>query len=123
MYRALFISVGLGVMAVGAVLVLWPQLYLSLYVTYDPAMAFPARRFAPALIGLGALMLAARSLPPGPFPARFALLAAAVWVGIAATGVAAYLAGTAGGGILIASATELLLGGLFFAAARTHRRG
>lgn len=117
--RVLFTVTGVFAVLLGVVLIVIPQLYLSLYLAlYDPAMAFPAQRFAPAIIGLGALLLLARDLPRGPFAARFAGLSALVWFAVAATGVYHFATGTATSAILVAALIEAALGVLFVVAAR-----
>jgi len=123
MYRLLFAVTGLFAALLGVILLLAPHAYLSLYVpVYDPInMPFAAQRLAPAIIGLGGLLWIARNLPPSPFACAFASLTAAVWFGVAATGVFHYLTGTATVAILIAALTEIILGSLFLAAARSHR--
>lgn len=121
-YRALYTVAGVFALLLGVVLVLIPQLYLSLYLAlYDPAMAFPAQRFAPAIIGLGALLLLARDLPDGPFASRFAGLSSLVWFAVAATGVFHFATGVATSAILVAAAIEVGLGALFVVASRTKR--
>ena len=121
-YRALYTVTGLFAVLLGVILVLIPQLYLSLYLAlYDPAMGFPTQRFAPAVIGLGALLLLARDLPAGRFTTRFAGIAALVWFGVAATGVYHYATGIATEAILVAAVTEVILGALFLMAARSKR--
>ncbi|WP_296420499.1 hypothetical protein [Pseudooctadecabacter sp.] len=123
MFRALFTVTGLFALILGAILLAAPQVYLSLYVPqYDPdTMPFAAQRLSPAIMGLGALLLLASPLPPGPFASRFAALTALVWFGVAATGVFHYLAGTATFAILVAAVSEIVLGLLFGIAARNHR--
>ncbi|ABD54913.1 hypothetical protein [Jannaschia sp. CCS1] len=122
LYGALYTAAGVFALLLGVVLILIPQLYLSLYVAlYDPAMAFPAQRLGPAVIGLGALLLLARDLPDGPFASRFAGLSALVWFAVAATGVFHYATGVATSAILVAAAIEVALGLLFVLAARTKR--
>lgn len=120
-YRRLFGVSGVFLIALGAVLVAVPHLYLSLYTAFTPDMAFPAQRFAPAIVGLGALLLLARDLPKGAFAARFAWLSSLVWFGVAATGAVHYFTGVATSAILIAAAIEVALGVLFLHAARTAR--
>ena len=123
MYRVLFTVTGLFALVLGVILLATPQVYLSLYVPhYDPVnMPFAAQRLSPAIMGLGALLLLASTLPPGTFASRFAGLTALVWVGVAATGVFHYLTGTATFAILVAAGSEIFLGVLFALAARSHR--
>ncbi|SLN14445.1 hypothetical protein [Pseudooctadecabacter jejudonensis] len=123
MYLWVFRITGVFALALGVLLLVAPHVYLSLYVPlYDPInMPFAAQRLSPAIIGLGALLLLASSLPQGAFAARFAMLAALVWFGVAGTGVFHYLTGTATWNILVAAGTEVILGVLFLTAARSHR--
>lgn len=117
-YRFLYTVTGLFALALSALLLLAPRVYLSLYVEdYDPAMAFAAQRLAPAILGLGALLLLARDLPDGAFAARFAGFASLVWFGVAGTGVFHFATGIATPMILAAAASEALLGLLFLLAA------
>ena len=122
MYHLVFTVTGAFAAVLGALLLLAPDIYLKLYVVeYDQTMAFAAQRLAPAIVGLGALLLLARDLPPGPFAARFAALTALVWFGVAATGVFHFSTGSANANILVAAALEILLGLIFLVAARGHR--
>jgi len=123
MYRGLFTLVGLFALLLGAILLLAPRAYLSLYVpVYDPInMPFAAQRLSPAIGGLGALLLLASTLPPSLFASRFAALTAVVWFGVAATGVFHYVSGTATFAILVAALTEVILGALFLVVSRSHR--
>ncbi|UWQ94270.1 hypothetical protein K3728_11080 [Rhodobacteraceae bacterium M385] len=117
-YRVLYTLTGLFALALSALLLLAPRIYLSLYVpSYDPAMAFAAQRLAPAIFGLGALVFLARDLPDGAFAARFAGFAALVWFGVAGTGVFHFATGVATPMILAAAASEAALGALFLLAA------
>lgn len=119
MFKPLFTVSGVFVMALGVLLLAAPQVYLSLYVPrFDPDMVFAAQRLAPAVIGLGALLLVLRDLPKGVLAARVAAVGAAVWLGVAATGVFHFATGVATVGILVAAASELILAVLFLVAAR-----
>lgn len=121
MYRALFTLVGLAAIALGVLLLVAPHLYLDLYTDLSDEATFAARRLSPAVIGLGAILLATSTLPKGALAARIATIGALVWFGVAATGMFHYATGVAQANILIAAGTELLLGLLFALAARTHR--
>ncbi|WP_439142731.1 hypothetical protein [Pseudooctadecabacter sp.] len=123
MFRILFTITGAFALVLGVILLMAPQAYLSLYVPqYDPVnMPFAAQRLSPAIMGLGALLLLASTLPPGAFASRFSGLTALVWVGVAATGVFHYLTGTATFAILVAAGSEIALGVLFGLAAHSHR--
>ncbi|MCF2904153.1 hypothetical protein L0666_04065 [Octadecabacter sp. CECT 8868] len=124
MYRPLMSVVGIFAALLGLVLVFAPLLYLSLYVPdATPDMAFAAQRLSPVVVGLGALIWAARGLSAGPVASTLCLIGAGVWGGVAATGVFHYLSGTAGFSILIAAFSELVLGLLFFIASRQMRHG
>lgn len=119
MYRWLFLISGVFALLLGVLLIVAPQIYLSLYVeTYGTPMAFAAQRLAPAIMGLGALLLLARSQPEGPFVVRFAALSSLVWFGVAATGVFHFQTGVANSNILVAAGTEVVLGALFLMAAK-----
>ena len=122
MFKPLFTFVGLFTLVLGVILIVAPRAYLSLYVPdFQVSMVFAAQRLAPAIIGLGALLLLARDLARGVFAARFAALMSLVWFGVAATGVFHYATGVAAAGILIAGVTEVILGTLFVIAARQMR--
>ena len=122
MYRGLFSIVSVLVIALGVVLIVAPQAYLSLYLTsYSADHAFAAQRLAPAIIGLGALMWVARSLEPGPLAVSFAGIAALVWIGVAATGVFHFMTGVANANILVAAGTEVALAVIFAIASRRAR--
>lgn len=122
MYRVLFTVTGLFALALGVLLLVAPQAYLSLYVQIEGVQSlFAAQRLAPAIAGLGALLLLARSAEAGPFASRFAALTSLVWFGVAATGVYHFTSGVAGPAILVAAASEVVLGLLFLLAARQIR--
>ena len=123
MIRPLFLVTGLFLMLLGGVLLVVPSVYLAIYI--DPAlpqMDFAARRFAPAVIGLGAVLVVIRSLRDAAVLRQFALITAAVWIGVAATGIYAYGQGVAGFAIVVASGLEAVIGLLFVRAAREIRR-
>ncbi len=114
MHRVAFLVIGGFVVLVGLVLLVAPGSYFQLYaVTYVPGMDFPARRFAPAVLALGALLLVARRLDPGPFVATLCLICALAFLGVAATGVAAWTSNIARPAILGAAALELVIAGVF----------
>ena len=122
LYRPLFATSGVFAVLLGGLLLVAPELYLDVYLTSpDASRAFAARRLAPAVIGLGAVLFLMRSLGPGPVAVRFAVVTACVWFGVAATGVYDFSTGTAQGSILVAAAIETLLGILFLVAARDLR--
>ncbi|MEO0502714.1 MAG: hypothetical protein AAFZ14_05270 [Pseudomonadota bacterium] len=122
LYRPLYAATGVFAVLLGGLLLVAPELYLDVYLTSpDASRAFAARRLAPAVIGLGAVLFLMRSLGPGPVSVRFAVVTACVWFGVAATGVYDFSTGTAQGSILVAAAIETLLGILFLAAARGLR--
>lgn len=120
MHRALFATVGVFVGVIGLILLLIPGSYIEVYaVAYDPNMTFAARRFAPALIGLAAILLLARTLPTGPFLSTLCLISAIVFLLVATTGVNAWATGVAKPAILYAAALEVAIAALFLWAART----
>jgi len=122
LYRPLFAAAGVFAIALGVLLLVAPELYLDAYlVAPDDSRAFAARRLAPAVMGLGAVLLLMRSLAPGPVLIRFSGITACVWFGVAATGAYDFATGTAHGSILIAAVIEVVLGGLFLLAARGIR--
>lgn len=119
MYRSLMSFVGIAVFALGLVLIFWPSLYVSLNVpVYSDAMAYPAQRFGPAIVGLGALIWSARTLPPSPFTAQLTMISALVWLGIAATGVFHYMTSVANINIIYAAISEVVLGVMFVLTSR-----
>ncbi len=68
MHRAAFLGVGGFVVCIGLVLLVAPDSYFQLYATtYVPGMDLPARRFAPAVVALGVVLICARELEPGRF--------------------------------------------------------
>ena len=122
LYRPLFAVTGVFAVLLGVLLLVAPELYLDVYLTApDASRGFAARRLAPAVIGLAAVLFLMRSVSPGPVLQRFAVVTACVWFGVAATGVYDFATGTAHGSILIAAVIEVLLGLLFLAAARGAR--
>lgn len=114
MHRVAFLVVGGFVVCVGLVLLLAPDTYFKLYaVAYVPGMDFPARRFAPAVMALGALLLVARRLESGPFLATLCLICALAFLGVAATGVQAWHSNVARPAILGAAALEVVIALVF----------
>jgi hypothetical protein len=82
MRRPLLLATGLFVILIGVVLLVSPENYIRRFVVeYAAGMEFAARRFAPALIRLGVLLLFARDLPRGRF-----LSALCIITGVAVTG-------------------------------------
>ena len=122
MFKPLFTVTGLFAVVLGVLLLASPETYLSLYaLDYTPAMNFPAQRFAPVILGVGALLLLARDVPPGPFAARFSMLVGATWFLVAATGVYHFATGSFATSLLVAAGLELLLGVAFMIAAQRHK--
>ena len=114
MQRALFLAVGGFVIVVGLVLLVAPSSYFQLYaVSYVPGMDFPARRFSPAVLALGIVLVSARGLEPGPFLATLCLICALAFLGVAATGITAWQSGIARPAILGAAAIEIAIAGVF----------
>lgn len=114
MRRVLFLATGVFVILIGAVLLVAPEIYIRLYIVeYAPGMDFAARRFAPALVGLGALLLFARDLPSGRFLTALCAITGVVFWGVAATGLHAWSTDVAKPSILVAAAVEVILGALF----------
>ena len=117
--RVVFLATGLLLVLIGLVLLVDPESYFRLYATsYDPAMAFPARRFSSAVIALGVLLIVARTLPHKPFLRTLCLLTALAFLGVAGTGVQAWVSGTARPLILAAAAVEVVIAVLFLLATR-----
>jgi len=121
-YRPLLSLGGVFAIVLGLLVIVAPHLYLGVYLSsFSPEIGFGAQRFAPVIIGLGALLWAARGLEPGPVPSTLCAIAALVWAGVAATGVYHYSVGIAGFGILIAALAEVFLAALFWLASRQMR--
>ncbi len=114
MHRTPFLVVGAFVALIGLVLLVAPESYFQLYaIDYVPGMDFPARRFASAVLALGALLISARRLEPGPFVASLSLISALAFLGVAATGVQAWSAGIARPAILGAAVLEIAVALVF----------
>ncbi|MBO6884159.1 MAG: hypothetical protein JJ869_11340 [Marivita sp.] len=114
MHRTPFLVVGSFVALIGLVLLVAPGSYFQLYaIDYVPGMDFPARRFAPAVLALGGLLISARRLEPGPFVATLSLISALAFLGVAATGVQAWNAGIANRAILGAAVLEIAVAPVF----------
>lgn len=115
MHRAAFLGVGGFVVFIGLVLLVAPDSYFQLYATtYVPGMVLPARRFAPAVVALGVVLICARELKPGRFLRMLCLTSAVAFIGVAATGVQAWSAGVARPTILGAAALEIVVALVFF---------
>lgn len=120
MHRPLLLATGVFVTLVGSLLLFAPQVYLRLFVVeYEAGMDFAARRFAPAVLGLGILALYARNLPQGRFLTVFCLVTGLAFLGVAATGLHAWSNNLAQPAIVVAAAIEVILAILFVLAART----
>ena len=90
-----------------AVFLIAPGTYVSLYgVTADTGAVFLGRRAAPLFLGLAVFFWIMRHVGPGPLQDATAFAAALTFAGIAATGVWAYLIGTASFAILVAAGLE-----------------
>jgi hypothetical protein len=114
MHRWLLLATGVFVLLIGAVLLVAPQSYFQLYATdYGSGMDFPARRFSPAVLALGVVLILARSLHPGPFLASLCLICALAFLGVAATGLLAWSQGIARPSILGAASIEVVIAALF----------
>lgn len=123
MYRTVFSLVGAAATALGIVLMFAPETYLDLYLLApQDGRGFAARRLSAVVIALGVVLILVRDLPPGLRAVQFAVLTACVWFAIAATGLYAYITGTANSYILIASVSEAILGVLFLICAQKARR-
>ncbi|MFP7675189.1 hypothetical protein ACG74X_17710 [Marivita sp. S0852] len=122
MLRLLLLATGLFVSAIGVVLLIRPDSYIALYVlSYDPGMTFAARRLAPAIIGLGGVLLLARTLPKGRFLSGLCLICGCAFLGVAATGVHAWLTDLAKPAILVAAGIEGTIAAAFLTAAAQMR--
>jgi hypothetical protein len=118
-HRLLLLLTGAFVIAIGVTLLVAPGAYLRLYVTdYVSGMDFSARRFAPAVLGLGVLLLFARDLTVGRFLIALLMLTGFVFWGVAATGVHALLTVDARSTLLIAVAIEVIIGAIFLITGR-----
>ena len=103
--------------ALCAVFVIAPGAYTALYgVAADAGGVFLGRRAAPLFLGLAIFFWALRGVGPGPLQDATAWAAAATFIGIAATGVWAWLGGTASFAILVAAAIEVAIGLAFLLA-------
>ncbi|OSQ51259.1 hypothetical protein [Marivita geojedonensis] len=123
MVRALLLATGLFVALIGALLMVAPQAYFQFYATeYVSGMDFPARRFSPALLALGALLIMARSLESGPFLSRLCLLTGLAFLAVAATGVHDWASGIARPAILGAAGLEVAVGVVFLWSAHRMKR-
>lgn len=91
-----------------------PHSYFQFYAaSYDPGMDFPARRFAPAVLALGVVLIFARQLEPGRFLAALCLICGLAFLGVAATGGQVWLAGVVRPLILGAAVSEIVIAGVF----------
>ena len=118
MHRALFSVVAVFLALIGLVLLLNPESYLSIYVIdYDTGMDFAARRFAPVVLAMAVVLWLARNLSDFVFVKQLCWMAVLAFWAVAATGVHAWATGQAGAAILVAAATEVVVGALFVVAA------
>ena len=114
MHRHLFLITGVFLVFIGVVLLISPDSYLRIYVVdYSTGMDFAARRFSPAVIGLGVLLIAARDLEENRFLGVLCVTSTLAFLGVAATGGYAWLTGVAKPAILVAVAIEVVLAALF----------
>ncbi len=104
-------------LGLAAILILGPQHYLGLYnVAVDPGAVFLGRRAAPLLLGLAVVFWCLRDVAPGAVRDTVAWSAAVAFGGIAVSGVAAYVGGTASVAILVAAAIEVAIAAAFLLA-------
>ena len=100
-----------------AVFVIAPGAYAQLYgVAADTGGLFLGRRAAPLFLGLAAFFWALRGVEAGPLRDATAWAAALTFIGIAVTGVWAWLDGTASFAILVAAGLETAIGFAFLLA-------
>lgn len=91
-----------------------PGRYMALYgVHAEPGAVFLGRRAAPLFLGLCVLFWALSGQPTGPLRNAATLAIVVTFVGIALTGVAAFLGGTASRAILVAAGLETTIALLF----------
>ena len=92
------------------ILLVFPAVYAPTYgVVADTGAQFITRRAAPMFIAPVVILWFAAQAPDSPLRHAVALGFALAFVGIAATGVAEYLAGTSSAAILIAALGECLI--------------
>ena len=95
--------------------------YVGTYgVAIDAGAAFMVRRASPMFAGLALLLWLVRDTAPSATRNAIALCIAVSFAGIAMTGVAEFLAGTASAMILAAGAGEILIAVLFLATIRVR---
>ena len=95
-------------------LLLAPSSYMGLYgVTADASGVFMGQRASPLMLGIAVLLWCARDLRLTPGREAIRLCIIVTFAGIAVTGVAAFMMGTAQWPILIASIGELLIAAIF----------
>ena len=104
-------------LALFAVFVIAPGAYTQLYgVAADAGGLFLGRRAAPLFLGLAVFFWALRGTGPGPLQDATAWAAAVTFIGIAVTGIWAWLGGTASFAVLVAAALEVTIGLAFLLA-------
>jgi len=114
MFKVLLMVIGAFICFMGAMLLIAPELYLSLYaVNYSEPMDFAAQRFAPIVIGFGVMLFVARNVVPNEVIIALTGVTSLVWLGVAATGVFHFLTGVAGPLIMVAAGLEAGLAVLF----------
>jgi len=111
MYKILLRIAAAVVGLIGCVLLVAPELYLSLYaVSYDAHMDFPSQRFAPVLVGVAGMLIVLSNQPPSRTLSQICLIAALVLFAVALTGVYHFAQGVASVSVLVAAASEVGLG-------------
>lgn len=97
------------------VFAVFPALYAPTYgVTADEGVQFMTRRAAPMFIGPAVILWCAASSPRTPLRDAVAAGVSLIFLGIAFTGVIAFVQGVAAPAILIAAAFECLAAGVLW---------
>lgn len=118
-HRIWLLLTGLFVIGIGLWLLLAPVSYVRLYVTeYAPGMDFAARRFGPAVLGMGVLLILARNLATCRFLSALCVVTGLVFWGVALTGMHAFVTDTARASILVAVGIEIVIGAIMLATGR-----
>lgn len=119
MFRTLALLTAMACLGLCYILFAQGGTYVATFaIAPDQGADFVARRAAPVFAGLAVLLWLARDLPVGPGRDAICTGMAALWLGIAATGIMDFASGEAGSAILIAAAVEVSAALAFWIARR-----
>lgn len=119
MFRFIAIVTAAICVVLFVLLLIAPAVYMETYgVTADPAGIFMTQRASPMFLGFATILWLARDCRPSQLRSAICFGISAAFMGVALTGIADYVQGTATAMILAAAAGEIVFAVLFWRAGR-----